>query len=297
MREFHVSSRLRTSKNAELQNRLDDRARVYLEVQNQYLYRRTDRALAGLMVLQWFFAIGVAWVLSPTTWDGARTLWNPHLVSAVGLGAWLVVLPISLSWRHAGESLTRHCLAVAQMLWSALLIHITGGRIETHFHVFGSLAFLSVYRDWRVLLTATMVVVMDHGLRGVLDPESVYGESAFAIWRTLEHAGWVVFEDLFLMWSCVSARLQMRTCARQHAELEQNHAIIVEEVAAQTEQLRDSEAEARRLALAADAASRSKSQFLANMRPRDPHADDGDPGLCRPADGRRRPHAGAADAD
>ena len=42
-------------------------------------------------------------------------------------------------------------VAVAQMLWSGVLIHLTGGRIETHFHVFGSLAFLAFYRDWRVL--------------------------------------------------------------------------------------------------------------------------------------------------
>ena len=33
------------------------------------------------------------------------------------------------------------------MLWSGLLIHLTGGRIETHFHVFGSLAFLAFYLD------------------------------------------------------------------------------------------------------------------------------------------------------
>ena len=49
-------------------------------------------------------------------------------------------------------------IAVGQTLTSALLIHLTGGRIETHFHVFGSLAFLAFYRDWRVLVTASAVV-------------------------------------------------------------------------------------------------------------------------------------------
>ena len=44
------------------------------------------------------------------------------------------------------------------MLMGALLIHLSGGRIETHFHVFGSLAFLALYRDWRVLVTASAVV-------------------------------------------------------------------------------------------------------------------------------------------
>ena len=63
----------------------------------------------------------------------------------------------------------------AQMLMGALLIHLTGGRIETHFHVFGSLAFLAFYRDWRVLVPATVVVALDHLLRGIFWPQSVYG--------------------------------------------------------------------------------------------------------------------------
>ena len=68
---------------------------------------------------------------------------------------------------------TRHVVAVAQMLTSALLIHITGGRIETHFHVFGSLAFLAFYRDWRVFIPATIVVGLDHMVRGIFWPQSV----------------------------------------------------------------------------------------------------------------------------
>jgi hypothetical protein len=49
-------------------------------------------------------------------------------------------------------------MALAQVLWSALLIHLTGGRIETHFHVFVSLAFLAFDLDWTVPVTATVVV-------------------------------------------------------------------------------------------------------------------------------------------
>jgi hypothetical protein len=59
-------------------------------------------------------------------------------------------LPVFLAFKRPGYAFTRHTIAVAQMLTSALLIHLTGGRIETHFHVFGSLAFLAFYRDWRV---------------------------------------------------------------------------------------------------------------------------------------------------
>ena len=107
------------------------------------------------------------------------------------------------------------------MLMGALLIHLTGGRIETHFHVFGSLAFLAFYRDWRVLVPATIVVALDHLLRGMFWPQSVYGVLVASQWRWLEHAAWVVFEDIFLVVSCLRSVAEMRQTAERTAALEQ----------------------------------------------------------------------------
>ena len=72
-------------------------------------------------------------------------------------------------------TLTRHMIAAAQMGFSALLIHLSAGRIETHFHIFGSLAFLTFYLDWRVLITAAALTAVDHIARGLLVPMSIYG--------------------------------------------------------------------------------------------------------------------------
>ena len=107
------------------------------------------------------------------------------------------------------------------MLMGALLIHLTGGRIETHFHVFGSLAFLAFYRDWRVLVPATIVVALDHLLRGIFWPQSVYGVLVASQWRWLEHAAWVLFEDVFLVVSCRRSFAEMRQTAERTAALEQ----------------------------------------------------------------------------
>jgi two-component system, NtrC family, sensor histidine kinase HydH len=115
---------------------------------------------------------------------------------------------------------TRLVIAVAQMLWSALLIHLTGGRIETHFHVFGSLAFLAFYRDWRVLLAGTVVVASDHLIRQIFWPESVYGIVNPEAWRFLEHAFWVVFEDIVLLLGCFRGLDEMRNIAARHADVE-----------------------------------------------------------------------------
>ena len=116
---------------------------------------------------------------------------------------------------------TRYVIAVAQMLMGALLIHLTGGRIETHFHVFGSLAFLAFYRDWRVLIPATVVVALDHLLRGIFWPQSVYGVVVASQWRWLEHAAWVIFEDVFLVVACRRSLSEMRQTAERTAALEQ----------------------------------------------------------------------------
>jgi hypothetical protein len=170
-------------------------------------YRRrtvadTDRLFAKLLVAQWLFAVGLALVVSPYAWAGKSKALHLHVWAAVFLGAVIISLPIALAIKKPGAVITRHVVAVAQMLISALLIHLTGGRIETHFHVFGSLALLAFYLDWKVLLTAATTIAIDHFLRGLVWPESVYGIVNPEWWRFAEHAGWVVFATAFLMMSC-----------------------------------------------------------------------------------------------
>ena len=46
-----------------------------------------------------------------------------------------------------------------QIGWSMLFMWLLEGRSEAQFHVFVSLAFLAFYRDWRVLLTATLAAI------------------------------------------------------------------------------------------------------------------------------------------
>jgi two-component sensor histidine kinase len=123
------------------------------------------------------------------------------------------------------------------MLMGALLIHLTGGRIETHFHVFGSLAFLSFYRDWRLLVPATIVVAVDHFVRGLLWPQSVYGVLTASEWRWLEHAGWVLFEDTFLFIAIRHSIGEMRSIAERTAQIENLNEGLEAHVASRTAQL------------------------------------------------------------
>ena len=196
------------------------RAETRYEAHRQEIYRTTDKLFAGLMIGQWLFAILVAMTYSPYGWQGKVRTIHAHVWVALILGGAITSLPVALAFLKPGEAITRHVIAAAQMLWSALLIHLTGGRIETHFHVFGSLAFLAFYRDWPVLLTGTVVVATDHLLRGILWPESVYGIPNPEWWRTLEHASWVIFCISFLVLSCRRSQRDMQVMAEKGAELE-----------------------------------------------------------------------------
>ena len=176
-----------------------ERAEERYETRVRRLRGQTDRMFGWLIVGQWVLAIAMAILLSPYGWSGRATGAVSPLVLAVVFGGLLTSVPVYLAFAHPSRTATRHVIAVSQMLWSALLIHLSGGRIETHFHVFGSLAFLAFYRDWRVLLTATLVVATEHFLRGAFWPESIYGIVNPEWWRFLEHACWVLFCDAVLV--------------------------------------------------------------------------------------------------
>lgn len=188
----------------------------------------TDRMFVCLMPLQWIGGVVAALCLSPLTWDGARCAIHPHVWAALVLGGGIALLPVMIALRYPGRAVTRLAIAVCQMLMSALLIHVTGGRIETHFHVFGSLAFLAFYRDWRVLIAATVVVAGDHMLRGLYWPQSVFGVAAVSPWRWVEHAAWVVFEDVFLLLATAQSLREMRTTVQRQARLEETEASLSE---------------------------------------------------------------------
>ncbi len=210
------------------------------EQHRQEISRNTDRLIGKLMVFQWVGGILIAFYVSPLAWAGQSSQLHIHVWAAIVLGGAISIFPFWLTRVWPGATMNRYVISVAQMLMSVLLIALTGGRIETHFHVFGSLVILSFYRDWRVLIPATIVVGLDHFLRGIYLPYSVYGVLTASPLRSLEHASWVIFEDIFLVISCLRSVHEMRAIAQRTAAL-------------------------REAKIEADRANHAKSEFLSRM--------------------------------
>ncbi|MBW3669780.1 MAG: SpoIIE family protein phosphatase [Actinobacteria bacterium] len=60
---------------------------------------------------------------------------------------------------------------------SAVLVHLSGGLIEMHFHFFVMVAVVALYQDWTPFLTAIGYVFVHHGLMGAIDADSVYNHA------------------------------------------------------------------------------------------------------------------------
>lgn len=98
-------------------------------------------------------------------------------------------------------------VATAFMAFSAIMIQAQMGRIEMHFHIFGALAFVILYRDWLPIVVGATVIAVHHLVMTALQLEAVsLGDMPLMIFShdcswgvAFLHAAFVVFEASVLV--------------------------------------------------------------------------------------------------
>jgi hypothetical protein len=238
------------------------RTRDIYEEHKRKVYVRTDRMFVWLMPIQWVAGLVIALWLYRGGWPWHAGAIDPHIWTALFLGGAITLWPVFCALEWPGVEVTRQMIAIGQMAMSALLIHLCGGRIETHFHIFGSLAFLAFYRDRRVLATASVVIAIDSFVRGMYFPMSIFGAPGPSAYRAMEHVGWMLFEDTFLMLSIRQTLKQMMGMAEQQASLEVVNVAVEGKVAERTAELTKEIAERKRI----DEARKHLAEQLARER-------------------------------
>jgi methyl-accepting chemotaxis protein len=108
------------------------------------------------------------------------------------------------------------------MGYSALLIHESHGVIEVHFHIFAALAFLLVYRDWKIPVVAAAVIAVHHlALDTFQDTHHQMihllpaGRHGLPI--VMLHAVFVVFETVVLVFLSVTLEREVAEMADHRA--------------------------------------------------------------------------------
>ena len=171
--------------------------------------KNADRLLSLLLVLHLPAAFGLA--VLHGTWIAALLVGG-----GVSGGAYL------LARRAPGAVSTRVFIALGLAAYGGLLVDQAHGLIEMHFTFFASLAFLLVYRDWRLILATAGAIAVHHlGFMVLQDagaPVFVLPAGQLGLGMVLLHAGFVVFEATVLVVLSRSMQAETLDAAQRRVE-------------------------------------------------------------------------------
>jgi PAS domain S-box-containing protein len=172
-----------------------------------------ERRHRGIVVLLWVQAIALAVFAMIRGYTIVHSVGEALLVGGCAVVA---------GRRRGGRKLRAGIATFGLVTSSALLVHFSGGVIETHFHFFVMLGIISLYQDWIPFLLAIGFVVLHHGTMGVLQPDAVYNHPAAWAnpWK------WAGIHGTFVLMASVANLVTWRVneAARQHAEMILNSA-------------------------------------------------------------------------
>ena len=134
------------------------------------------------------------------------------LTALLGAGA-LTALGIAAVLSARGSLASSLVLSCALMGMTALHIQLGRGTLEFHFGVFATLALVLVYRDWRPVLAAAVLVAVHHVAFDRLQAAGagVYCMAQPDFMKVLLHAGYVVVQTGFEIYVAVLMRQSAQT--------------------------------------------------------------------------------------
>jgi diguanylate cyclase (GGDEF)-like protein/PAS domain S-box-containing protein len=94
----------------------------------------------------------------------------PALAMAAGIG---VAAAMGMLWRGS-RRFAAGAVTIGLLGASALVVHLSGGVVGSHVHFLLVVVVLTLYQDWVPFGLAAGIVLVHHGVAGVLAPEVVY---------------------------------------------------------------------------------------------------------------------------
>jgi len=200
---------------------VERRAAELLHAHRCRIFRRTDGLFAWLLLIQFLaIATGAYWGVPEATLGGAlgpqNRAWAMMMIAFAATGPTLVLVRF-----RPGHIWTRNCVSLSQIVLSSLLMRVTEADGATYFHVFASLAFLSAYRDPRLLLAPTAFALIDRWTGGIFWPLDAIPLARDWL-SDVEYSTWLVVVDTFLILAIRQNEREMGNYARRTAELEES---------------------------------------------------------------------------
>ncbi|MCW5798958.1 MAG: PAS domain S-box protein [Nitrospira sp.] len=148
----------------------------------------------GILYILWLHVLGLP--LYGAYMDAGPSLYlgGGVLLATIAIAARLPVVS-----RRLQAAIATYGLVTA----SALLVHLSGGRIELHFHFFVMMSVIVLYQDWLPFLVGLQFIVIEHGIVGTLMPGMTYvhaeGQAHPWLWALI-HGGFILAQCAALLY-------------------------------------------------------------------------------------------------
>lgn len=160
-----------------------------------------------VLVLLWLHIVGLG------LYGAIRGFAEWHLASELA-----ALVAITVAAGLARSRLMQAALGTLGLVSSsALLVHLSGGLIEAHFHFFIIVVVVTRYQSWVPFLLAMLFVVAHHGTVGVVDPASVYNHQAAINSPWL----WAAIHGLFISGAAIAALASWKHAETEHDRAEE----------------------------------------------------------------------------
>jgi hypothetical protein len=113
----------------------------------------------------------------------------------------IVAVSALVAWEARRRPLVASVIGTLGLLTaSGILVHLSEGSIEAHFHFFVMVTLIILYQDWVPFLVAIAYVVAHHAFFGLIDPGSVFNHPA-AIQNPVK---WAVIHGAFILGATIA---------------------------------------------------------------------------------------------
>ncbi|MFI5937644.1 methyl-accepting chemotaxis protein [Actinoplanes sp. NPDC051494] len=123
---------------------------------------------------------------------GPRPVWEAFVIpGAVAAVVGLSTVP--------GEARTRATITAVGLIGTTFaFIELSGGMMAMHIHLYAVLVFVALYQQWPPLVWSVIVILVHHGVLGLVAPERVFGmahmHTLLALGQVALHAGFATLE-------------------------------------------------------------------------------------------------------